>query len=57
MSTTAKWKFRFAKGFMLVLELKGFHSEAINISPMISKSVTFTSYPILEAIRYKLREV
>ena len=57
MSTSTKWKFRFAKGFMLVLELKGFHSEAINISPMISKSVTFTSYPILEAIRYKLREV
>ena len=57
MSTTTKWKFRFAKGFMLVLELKGFYSEASNSSPMISKSLTFTSYPILQAIRYKLREV
>ena len=54
MSTTTKWKFRFAKGLMLVLEMQGFYSEASNISPMISKSLTFASYPILQAIRHKL---
>ena len=25
-ATTTKWKFRFTRGFMLVLELKGFYS-------------------------------
>ena len=30
-TTTTKWKFRFTRGFMLVLELKGFYSEASNI--------------------------
>ena len=30
-ATTTKWKFRFTRGFMLVLELKGFYSEASNI--------------------------
>ena len=30
-TTTTKWKFRFTKGFMLVLELKCFYSEASNI--------------------------
>ena len=29
--TTEKWKFRFTRGFMLVLELKGFYSGASNI--------------------------
>ena len=52
-----KMEIQICKGFMLVLELKGFYSEASNSSPMISKSLTFTSYPILQAIRYKLREV
>ena len=28
---TTKWKFRFTRGFMLVLELKGFYSGASNI--------------------------
>ena len=31
-TTTTKWKFRFTRGFMLVLELKIFYSEASNIS-------------------------
>ena len=30
-ATTTKWKFRFTRGFMLVLELKGFYSGASNI--------------------------
>ena len=30
-TTTTKWKFRFTRGFMLVLELKGFYSGASNI--------------------------
>ena len=30
-ATTTKWKFRFTRGFMLVLELKGFYSGANNI--------------------------
>ena len=30
-TTTTKWKFRFTKGFMLVLELKGFYSGTSNI--------------------------
>ena len=30
-ATTTKWKFRFARGFMLVLELKGFYNGAKNI--------------------------
>ena len=30
-TTTTKWNFRFTKGFILVLELKGFYSEAVNI--------------------------
>ena len=29
-TTTAKWKFRFTRGFMLVLELKDFYSGASN---------------------------
>ena len=29
-ATTTKWKFRFTRGFMLVLELKGFYSGASN---------------------------
>ena len=28
---TTKWKFRFTRGFMLVLEFKGFYSGASNI--------------------------
>ena len=28
---TTKWKFRFTRGFMLVLELKGFYSGAKKI--------------------------
>ena len=30
-TTTTKWKFRFTREFMLVLELKGFYSGASNI--------------------------
>ena len=30
-ATTTKWKFRFTRGFMLVLELKGFYSVAKKI--------------------------
>ena len=30
-TTTTKWKFRFTRGFMLVLELKGSYSGASNI--------------------------
>ena len=30
-TTTTKWKFKFTRGFMLVLELKGFYSEAKKI--------------------------
>ena len=30
-TTTIKWKFRFTRRFMLVLELKGFYSGASNI--------------------------
>ena len=30
-TTTTKWKFRFTRGFMLVLELKGFYSGAKKI--------------------------
>ena len=30
-TTTTKWKFRFTRGFMLVLELKDFYSGARNI--------------------------
>ena len=30
-ATTTKWKFRFTRGFMLVLELKGFYSGAKKI--------------------------
>ena len=30
-TTTTNWKFRFTRGFMLVLELKGFFSAASNI--------------------------
>ena len=30
-TTTTKWKFRFTRGFVLVLELKGFNSGASNI--------------------------
>ena len=31
ITTGTKWKFRFTRGFMLVLELKGFYSGASNI--------------------------
>ena len=30
-TSTAKWKFRFTRGFMLILELKGFYSGGSNI--------------------------
>ena len=30
-TTTTKWKFRFTRGFMLVLELKGCYSRTSNI--------------------------
>ena len=30
-TTGTKWKFRFTRGFMLILELKGFYSGASNI--------------------------
>ena len=30
-TTTTKWKFKFTRGFMLVLELKDFYSGASNI--------------------------
>ena len=46
-TTTTKWKFRFTRGFMLVLELKGFYSGAkkfwtfLNAHSAISKSLTF----------------
>ena len=31
IATKTKWKFRFTRGFMLVLELKGFYSGAKKI--------------------------
>ena len=40
-ATTTKWKFRFTRGFMLVLELKGFYSGAKNTHSAIPKSLTF----------------
>ena len=53
-ATTTKWKFRFTRGFMLVLELKGFYSEASNILPTylnahsaISKLLTLAGLPNL----------
>ena len=35
-TTTTKWNFRFTKGFILVLELKGFYSEAVNILDILN---------------------
>ena len=53
-TTTIKQKFRFTRGFMLVLELKGFYSEASNILPTylnahsaISKLLTLAGLPNL----------
>ena len=38
---TTKWKFRFTRGFMLVLELKGFYSGASNILDIFKRPQSY----------------
>ena len=38
---TTKWKFRFTRGFMLVLELKGFYSGANNILDIFKRPQSY----------------
>ena len=40
-ATTTKWKFRFTRGFMLVLELKGFYSGASNILDIFKRPQSY----------------
>ena len=53
-TTTTKWKFRFTKRFVLVLFRVNpvIFWAFLNAHSAISESLTFTSYSILQAIRY-----